>query len=167
MPVGMGAAGACVCLCRRDRNIYCCLYKLTTWGICRIPKFEFASYPKWYIWRHSLELSWRWDVALGSGRAWTRGQWTEEWPQLGEKVLRGCGRRKADFSMCQWTRWKGREVEGAKAKKEVWCKTQGMCSAKAHIQACPQCLGWSRLYVHTSAHTLCLEDEEGKNPVLL
>lgn len=77
---------------------------------------------------------------------------------------RGWGRSKADISLCWWKGWKGREMgEGAKAKKEVWYEIQAMCSAKAHIQACPQWLGWSSSYFHSSAHTLCLEVEEGKN----
>lgn len=43
MPVGLGAAGACVCLGRRDRNIYRCLYKLNAWRMCKIPQLRFAS----------------------------------------------------------------------------------------------------------------------------
>lgn len=30
-------------LCRRDRNIYCCLYKLNAWRMCKIPQLRFAS----------------------------------------------------------------------------------------------------------------------------
>lgn len=133
MPVGMGAAGACVCLCRRDRNIYCCLYKLSTWRICRILSLSLHPTPNGIFECFSLNSADA-GMCIGLGKSMedkASGQTGVITAQRKDAEI-GWGRRKADFSLCQWKGWKGREGEREqKQRKRCGIKSR-VCAVLKH-----------------------------------
>lgn len=160
MPVGVGAAGACVYLHSRNRNMYHCLYKLNAWRMCNISKLKFAFNLKWCSW---MLLCWTWLKVGYCNGLWgesTRGKGDRKWSQPRERMLREDRMASACGCASGKNGKRSREKEErAEEKQNVWPKIWARWMLKHAYRPV--------LNVWHEAFTFCLEGKDEKKTALI